>query len=111
MKTLWVSLVFIAQAYSASHHPVDFIEKVKNKPHEAEKIYQAFCKNCHAPNPLIPVGAPRIGKADDWQGRKLLLEHTIAGKGIMPARGGCFECSDEQLQKAIEYMTDFKNIK
>jgi len=31
----------------------------------------------------------------------VLLEHTSEGFGAMPARGGCFECTDEQLELAI----------
>jgi len=33
-----------------------------------------------------------------------LLKMTIQGVGAMPARGGCFECSDGQLKEAIIYM-------
>jgi cytochrome c5 len=87
---------------------MEFIQSVSHQPDEAEKIYQSFCKNCHAPKPLIPLGAPRIGYSSEWKGRKDLLKSTLEGKGLMPARGGCFECSDEQLKKVIDYMINFK---
>ena len=37
-------------------------------------------------------------------GMPVLLKLTIDGKGAMPARGGCFECSDEQLMDVIKYI-------
>jgi cytochrome c5 len=104
-----LGMCVILDGMAASHRPIDFIKSIEHDPKAGQKIYQSFCQNCHAPKPLIPVGAPRVGNAKDWekrltQGQKALLQHTIEGIGIMPARGGCFECSDEQLQKAIDYI-------
>lgn len=67
---------------------------------------QHFCASCHAASPLIPLGAPRIGEKEDWaprikRGINSLFSHTEEGFNAMPARGGCFECSDEQLMLAI----------
>lgn len=106
----WFLMVLMAfKSYAASHRPIDFIKGIENDKHIGQKIYQAFCQNCHAPQALIPVGAPRAGVAKDWekrltQGQKVLLQHSLEGRGMMPARGGCFECSDEQIQKAIDYI-------
>ena len=33
-----------------------------------------------------------------------LFKHTDEGFNAMPARGGCFECSDRQLKLAIAAM-------
>jgi len=71
-----------------------------------------FCAICHASHPLIPLGAPRKGHAKDWvvrlkQSRQILFQHVAEGYNAMPARGGCFECSDEQLEKAIENLIYF----
>ena len=57
------------------------------------------------------MGAPVIGKKNDWQellasGRDSLLKNTIEGAGGMPAKGGCDTCSVEELQSAIDYMLD-----
>jgi len=38
------------------------------------------------------------------QGIDRLLQTVIAGKGAMPPRGTCADCSDDDLQAAIEYM-------
>ncbi len=94
---------------AATHHPQDFLQSIQNSPHEGEKIVQHFCANCHAEKPLIQLGAPRIGCTEDWklrvkQGLDMLLKHTTEGVNAMPARGGCFECTDEQLKLAIEAM-------
>jgi cytochrome c5 len=39
-------------------------------------------------------------------GLDILLNITVNGVGAMPARGGCFECSDEQLRTTIRYILD-----
>lgn len=90
--------------YAASHHPLNWIKSLEGRKDKPQQIYQVYCKNCHDPKPLIPIGAPRIGVDKDWIGRKDLLKSTLMGKGMMPARGGCFECSDESLQEVIDYM-------
>ena len=94
---------------AASHHPEDFLASIRGQPHEGQKIVQHFCSSCHAPKPLIQIGAPRMGVQQDWenrvkQGLQVLFEHTAAGYHAMPARGGCFECSDKQLKKAIKVL-------
>lgn len=94
---------------TASHHPQEFLQKIHNTENEGEQIYQHFCSNCHAPSPVIPLGAPRLNTPEDWkrrlkQGMDKLILHTNEGINAMPPRGGCFECTDEQLKAAILYM-------
>jgi cytochrome c5 len=91
------------------HHPEKFIQSIQNDPDAGKKIYQQFCSTCHAKNPEISVGAPRIGVQKDWKNRLKkgvdgLLTVTVAGINQMPSRGGCFECNDAQLKAAIVYM-------
>ncbi|KTD21748.1 c-type cytochrome [Legionella londiniensis] len=93
-------------AIAASHHPQDFLKSVTGSQHEGAEIAQHFCSNCHSENPPIPLGAPRIGIEADWQHRikqgfSVLFKHTDEGLNAMPPRGGCFECSDQQLVLAI----------
>ncbi len=90
-----------------SHHPENFLKSIAGSKAEGQQIVQHYCITCHAENPLIPLGAPRIGHETDWkprlrQGLKRLLKHTEEGIRAMPARGGCFECTDQQLLMAIE---------
>lgn len=91
------------------HQPVTFVKQLAGDAHAGEKIFKEFCATCHAPTPQINVGAPRIGDKKRWErlgkmGMINLLHTTIKGRGAMPARGGCFECSDAQLQETIAYM-------
>lgn len=93
-------------AHAASHHPQTFLDEISGKSNEGKAIVEHFCANCHAPNPLIALGAPRMGHSEDWvvrlkQDPDTMWQHTTEGWHAMPARGGCFECSDEQLKKAI----------
>jgi cytochrome c5 len=98
-------------SFAASHHPQEFLKRIEGKSDEGQQIVQHFCANCHAENPMIPLGAPRIGSKEDWQprvkpGLDVLFQHTSEGLNAMPARGGCFECSDHQLLLAIAEMLD-----
>jgi len=108
LKYVWI-LILSNCVWSSSHHPQQFLQDMKTDPHATQKIYQHFCANCHAVHPLIPLGAPRVGVLKDWQQRQkkgvaVMLEHTLNGYNLMPARGGCFECSDEQIKMIIDYM-------
>jgi cytochrome c5 len=69
-------------------------------------IYNKACAACHASG---AAGAPKIGDKAAWeprlaQGLDQLLQTAIAGKGAMPPRGTCMDCSDDDLKVAIEYM-------
>ena len=77
--------------------------------HPGEEIYQNYCFSCHASG---LSGAPKLGDAEAWtpllaKGPELLLQATIEGvPPAMPARGMCFDCTDEQLAAAIDYMAE-----
>jgi cytochrome c5 len=91
------------------HYPATFVKQLQGDRDAGRKIFTEFCQSCHAPQPLIDVPAPRMGDKVAWkarraQGMPTLLKITITGVGAMPARGGCFECSDAQLQETIKYI-------
>ena len=91
------------------HEPVTFVKQLKNDPDAGRKIFKEFCATCHGDPPYIEIRAPRIGDKIIWealkkQGFATLLKVTIDGRGAMPARGGCFECSDQQLSETIQYI-------
>lgn len=111
MKELFIFILFcnVTTVWASSHHPQDFLKSISGSPNEGEQIVQRYCANCHAPKPMIQLGAPRIGEKADWgprikQGIDTLFTHTDEGINAMPARGGCFECSDKQLMLAITAM-------
>ncbi|MHB1947481.1 MAG: c-type cytochrome [Gammaproteobacteria bacterium] len=99
------------QVIQTFHYPATFVKQLSGDPKAGEKIFKEFCGSCHNKKPLIDIHAPRIGDKKIWQGLQqvgmsTLLNITIKGAGAMPARGGCFECSDEQLRLAIQYILD-----
>ena len=101
--------VLAITSQAASHHPQDFLKKIEGSKTEGEQIVQHYCAMCHAEKPVIQLGAPTIGQKEAWeprikQGIDVLLKHSDEGLNAMPARGGCFECSDHQLLLAISAM-------
>jgi cytochrome c5 len=94
---------------AATHDPASLLTTIQGKPDEGAQIVQHYCALCHAPNPQISLGAPRMQVKQDWAvrmqaGLTQLLEHTTQGYQAMPARGGCLECTDAQLALAIQHM-------
>jgi len=75
--------------------------------HPGQEIYENYCFSCHLTG---LSGAPILGDAQAWapriaKGAELLLQSTVEGMGTtMPARGMCFDCSDQDLAAAVDYM-------
>ena len=71
-----------------------------------EGIYGRACVACHATG---VAGAPKLGDQAAWaprvaQGMDAMLATAVSGRGAMPPRGTCMDCSDADLQAAIAYM-------
>jgi len=77
-----------------------------------QEVFETSCANCH--DSFVGgffSGAPAIGDKADWEllipkGIDGLTGTTIAGIGEMAARGGCAECSDEEIRAAVEYILE-----
>ena len=72
-----------------------------------EEVYKTKCGLCHTAG---VSGAPKFGTAD-WtdraaKGMDELLATAISGINAMPAKGLCTDCSDDELQAAIQHMID-----
>jgi cytochrome c5 len=72
-----------------------------------EELY-ARCQGCHGTGAM---GAPKFGSLADWaprieRGIDDVLQVAIAGIGAMPPKGGCSDCSDNELKSVIQYMMD-----
>ncbi|MCB2263554.1 MAG: c-type cytochrome [Candidatus Thiosymbion ectosymbiont of Robbea hypermnestra] len=72
----------------------------------APAIYRKACAACHDTG---VAGAPGFGDQTAWdprgrQGVQRLLRTVVAGKGAMPPRGTCADCSDADLEAVIEYL-------
>lgn len=99
-------ILMLLPELATSHKPQAFLEQVAGTSDEGSQIVEHFCSTCHALNPMLPLGAPRMGTTSDWrarleQGLDLLFKHADEGLRAMPPRGGCFECTDKQLWLAI----------
>ncbi|NNF16472.1 MAG: cytochrome c5 family protein [Gammaproteobacteria bacterium] len=77
-----------------------------------EAVYQSACTACHS---LGVAGAPKTGDAGQWapriaQGSDVLYEHAIVGyqgeAGIMPAKGGRADLTDDHVRWAVDYMVE-----
>ena len=71
---------------------------------QGQAVYAKSCAGCH--NAM----APKLGDKAAWapllkQGDQALVDATIHGKGIMPARGGNASLSDADIKAAVGYMT------
>lgn len=106
----------VRAASATIHNSNERIHAIEQDQARGKKIYQAFCASCHDPNPLIELGAPKRGAPKDWQARLKqpandLFKHVEEGLNAMPARGGCFECSDDALKEATTYLIKFAKKK
>jgi len=73
---------------------------------DGQQVYQNTCQACHATG---AAGAPKVGDKAAWApriatGMDALVASAINGKNVMPPKGTCTSCSDEDLKAAVEYM-------
>jgi len=74
-------------------------------PKSGKDAFEQICSACHS---LGLNGAPKIGDHAAWgpriaQGKAVLYEHALHGKGLMPARGGT-TWPDATIRAAVDYM-------
>lgn len=73
-----------------------------------EDLYNTSCAACHGTG---AAGAPKMGDAAAWgpriaQGNDTLYSHAINGLNMMPPRGTCAACSDDDIKAIVDYMVD-----
>lgn len=85
--------------------PVVVAENVVGK-----KVYGSVCALCHAAS---VAGSPKPGDKADWgpriaQGKEVLYKHALEGftgaKGLMPAKGGGVNLTDDEVKAAVDHM-------
>ena len=79
---------------------------------DGAEVYEMACKACHG---LGIGGAPKTGDRGAWgprlaQGKTTLYEHAIKGfdgprEGVMLAKGGRADISDDLIKQAVDHMT------
>ncbi|MGM0450371.1 MAG: c-type cytochrome [Pseudomonadota bacterium] len=81
-------------------------EEESSGPRGGEDVYADACASCHDSG---AAGAPKIGDSGAWsdrisKGDDTLYDHAINGFNAMPAKGGCSDCSDEEIENAVDHM-------
>lgn len=75
-----------------------------------EQIFNKICIQCHATDSNVP-NVPRVTHNNEWapriaQGFDTLFNHALNGFNAMPAKGGAADLTDDELKRAIVYMTN-----
>jgi len=74
-----------------------------------EEIYNSNCVACHSSGAM---GAPKLGDAGAWaaridtKGLETIYANAINGIGMMPAKGTCMSCSDDDIKATTDYMVE-----
>ncbi len=74
---------------------------------DPQAIYDRSCATCHA---MGIAGAPAWADVDAWaprieKGMDVLYASGINGLGAaMPAKGMCFDCSDDDIKAVVDLM-------
>ena len=77
---------------------------------DGKAVFESACVACHGSG---IAGAPRVGDQAAWapriaQGIETLQAHAISGfqgsSGMMPAKGGRMDLSDEAVRMTVEHM-------
>ena len=94
-KTLTVIAALTAAAMSTNVHAFDVDAK-----------YKQACSACHA---MGVAGAPKAFDKAAWEprlgtGMDAMVNSVKNGKGAMPPRGLCMDCTDDQYTQLINYM-------
>ena len=71
-----------------------------------EEIFNTVCSACHSTG---AAGAPKVGDTAAWapriaQGMDTLHNHALSGFNMMPPKGTCAACSDDDIKGVVDYM-------
>jgi cytochrome c5 len=81
-------------------------------PKSGEETFQQVCSACHGAG---IAGAPKAGDKGAWgpriaKGKEVLYDHALKGftgsSGVMPAKGGRADLSDDLVKAAVDHMVD-----
>ena len=78
-------------------------------PQDPETVYNTYCVACHATG---VAESPILGDVAAWseriaKGMDTLYSSGINGLGaLMPAKGTCMSCSDEDIKATVDYMVE-----
>jgi len=79
-------------------------------PRSGEEVFNAACTACHSTG---AAGAPKLGDTAAWADRIAKGMDALHQSGLngvpgtgMIAKGGCMNCSDEEVMAAVDYMVE-----
>lgn len=81
----------------------------ETKTFDVAQTYQTTCFACHGTG---AAHAPEVGDVIEWEirlekGLETVVQNSINGlNGIMPPRGLCTTCSDEDMRALVDYMLE-----
>lgn len=86
--------------------PTSTTTQVSIKTIPGESTYNQYCVACHSSG---AAGAPKFGDTAAWEPRtskgiQSLYQSALHGYKIMPPKGGCLNCTDDQIKNAVDYM-------
>jgi cytochrome c5 len=98
LKALFVLTIQLIVSCSESPKVVE--------PSQGELTFKKNCKVCHAQG---INGAPILGNLAMWKDRKdqpldTLVSHAVNGFGLMPAKGGNTDLSEDEIRTTIKFM-------
>ena len=77
-------------------------------PRSGEEVYNTACMACHSTG---AAGAPKFGDITAWGPRIAKGKDALYTSGLngvpgtgMVAKGGCVNCSDEEIRAAVDHM-------
>jgi cytochrome c5 len=77
-------------------------------PRSGEDVYNSACMACHSTG---AGGAPKVGDVAAWADRIAKGNDVLYASGVegvpgtgMIAKGGCMNCSDEEIHAAVDFM-------
>ncbi|MDD9958580.1 MAG: c-type cytochrome [Gammaproteobacteria bacterium] len=102
------ALVFASASIADGSQSVELAQV--SEGFNAEQKYMASCFACHSTG---AAGAPKVGDgmAAEWEprlekGLDAVVANAINGINTMPAKGLCFDCTDDDLKALVEYMIE-----
>jgi cytochrome c5 len=87
----------------------------KGRQRSGKEVYEYRCKGCHGKN---TQGAPMPDDTFEWsnrvkKGMEVLYQHSMEGykNYLMPPKGGCRDCSEQEVYAAVRYMITASGLK
>ena len=102
------ALVFSGSIFADDNNAEPLLLAQLTDGFDAQQAYMASCFACHNSG---AGGAPNPNNPDDWtarleKGMETIMANVINGVNAMPAKGLCFNCTNEDLQAIVDYMIE-----